>query len=187
MRRAAVLVCMLWCSTATPPVAADPAFKDMWCPSAAAAVAGYTAAGHTNDPLKIAAAAAAAADAYRACATNALATAPNTYEPAVNYDRVRIAQFTFSQGRALAVAGKTDDAVPVLRDARKIADEVATWEPNAQSYVSSNGLGGSSAQHNASHQGSAYQENALEVRDAADKVLAQLGASPPAPSPSPSP
>lgn len=177
MKAAALVACALCASAAIPASAAD-AFKDPWCPSASASVGAFTSAGRTNDPLKIADAAAAAADAYRACAANALAVAPNAVEPAVNYDRLRVAQFTFARGRALAAAGRTGDALPLLRDARALADQVASWQPGAQGYVASNGMGGSSAGRSGDRQGSTYQRNAEQVRDAADTELARLSPAP---------
>jgi hypothetical protein len=105
----------------------------------------------------------------------------------VNYDKSRAAQFLVVEGRALAAAGKTADAVAALTTARRLADDVATWQPEAQTWHASSTTGGpvagddpgpqsggNTAAHSTDHGGSRYKTAAVEIRTAADDALAKL-------------
>jgi hypothetical protein len=186
-RLAAVLLAGAF-SAALAPTPAGAAPKDAYCPEAAAKVEAFSALATANDPAKIAAAAADAAEVYRGCALSA--TSVGNIEPAVNYDQTRVAQFEFAQARALLLLNKPTEAVRLFRDARMLADRVAAWTPSGMVYINSNRPGVSDSALNRDRKPSSYQKNALAIRDAADAQLAQLGASPepsaqPAPSPSP--
>ena len=183
---AALLAVAVSAALAPPPAGAAP--KDAYCPEAAAKVDAFSALATANDPAKIAAAAADAADVYRACALSAASV--GNIEPAVNYDQTRIAQFEFAQARSLLLLNKTTEAIALFRDARTLAAKVAAWTPSGMVYLNSNRPGVSDSALNRDRKPSSYQKNALAIRDAADAQLAQLGASPepaaqPAASPSP--
>ncbi len=181
---AAALVAVLVSCLGVEAGAATP--KDAYCPESAAKVDAFTALGaKSSDPEQVARAAEAAAEAYRGCALNALSV--GNIEPAVNYDNTRVAQFEFAQARALALIGKTTEAVALYRDARAIAARVAAWTPQSMVYINSNRPGISDSALNRDRKPSSYQKSAEAIRDAADAALAKLGAGPDAPqSPSPS-
>ncbi|HYZ16738.1 MAG TPA: hypothetical protein VE591_10065 [Candidatus Acidoferrum sp.] len=154
-------------------ITAEP-YKDVLCPAAAQSVTDFNAANVANDSSKTAAAARRAIDAYAGCAMNALSV--GNIEPAVNYDHVRMAQFEYALAKVLAESGKDDEVVPHLQNARKLADEVATWVPSATNYINSNHAGVTGSGRNGNRSGSNYQQNAITIRDAADGVLRRLGA-----------
>jgi hypothetical protein len=187
--RALLPLAAAFAASVAPPFAlAADAPKDALCPRAVPKLVAFTDAGASNDVAKIAAAAQAAADAYQACATDSSVSAP--IEPAVNYDKVRRAQFLVVVGRADAAAGKTAEAMAALRDARSTADDVAQWQPSSMSYSTSNRTSGTSSDRNGDRNGSRYRESAVQIRAAADQALESLKAGPPAgssPSPGPSP
>ena len=66
------------------------------------------------------------------------------------------------------------DAVGVLQDSRKLADDVASWQPQSQGFSASNGPEGDSAGHNTDRNGSRYRESATEIRDAATQLLTRI-------------
>ncbi len=167
------------------PSSADTPFSDTLCPRAAPKVVAFKESGATKDAAKIANAARDAAEAYRLCASDAQVNYP--VEPTVNYDKTQAAMYLFAQGRALAVSGDVKDAVPVLRDSRKLADDVALWQPQSQGFSASNGLEGDTAGHNTDRNGSRFRESATQIRDAATQLLVKLDptAVPPAAPPAP--
>lgn len=170
------------------PAFGAPAYSDIICPRAVPEVVDFMAAGATKDPAKIASASRAAAEAYQLCASNAQTAIGVAVEPTVNYDKARAAQFLVVEGRALAAAGKTADAVAALTTARRLADDVATWQPESQTWHASSSTGGpggvsddpgpqtggNTAAHSTDHVGSRYKTEAVEIRAAADDALARL-------------
>ena len=175
------------------PAVAAPTFSDIICPRAVPKVMDFAAAGATNDAAKIAVASRAAAEAYQLCASDAQVAKGVAIEPTVNYDKTRAAQFLVVEGRALAAGGNSADALTVLKNARRLADDVATWQPESQTWHASASTGApggaprgtqddvapapgssNSAAHSSDHDGSRYKEAAVQVRDAADGEIGKL-------------
>jgi len=159
-------------------------FSDAICPRAVPKVVAFGEAGQSNDPAKIAAAAKDAAAAYRQCASDAQSTVNVAVEPTVNYDKTRAAQFLVVAGRAETVLKDAKSATADLADARKLATDVAEWQPQSQTFHMSSGLAGNSSDRNSDRNGSRYKDAAKEIVTAADQALANLGVSP-APAASP--
>jgi len=190
MRILPVALAVAFATVAAPPAAraATPPYSDTMCPRAAPPVIAFNDAASSADPVKIAGAAKSAAEAYRLCATDAQASQRVQYEPVVNYDKTRAAQFLVVAGRAEAVLGHNEAALAELRDARRIAADVAEWQPSSQTYHMSSGLDGNSADRNTDRNGSRYKPAAVEIVAAADAALAKLnGTSVPATAPAPAP
>ena len=176
------------------PAAAAPPFADPLCPRAVPKVLDFNAAGASNDAGKIAATARAAADAYQLCAADAQVTKGVAIEPTVNYSKTREAQFLVVEGRALLTLGNNADALAPLKNARRLADEVATWQPEPQLWVASQTTGGTAmaggnsptqnggntAMHNSDKDNSRYKTAALEIRATADEALGRFQAVAPA-------
>ncbi len=167
------------------------AYSDTLCPAAVPKVVAFTEAGAGNDGVKIRAAAKAAADAYRRCAADAQSTVNVAWEPTVNYDKTRAAQFLVVAGRVGAATGDQAGAAADLRQARALAQDVAEWQPQSQSYTMSNGPAGNAAGRNSDRNGSRYKPQATDIMKAADAELAKLSApamsSPSGPATSPAP
>jgi hypothetical protein len=187
-------MCALAASAA---VAAPAPPSETICPRAVPKIVGFTEAVATNDAAKIAAAARAAADTYQLCAADAQSSVNVAIEPTVNYDKTREAQYLVVAGKALLAAGNDSDGVSTLKTARKLADDVAGWQPSSIAFNSTNHAGHSSSgdaagvadasttQRNADRNGSRYKAAAIEIRDAADAALARPQATQPAASPKP--
>lgn len=172
---------------AQPAAAAAPSFSDVMCPRAVGSVVAFNDAASINDVAKVRAAARAAAQAYRECASAAQATPNLALEPTVNYDKTRAAQFLIVAGRLDAASGDVKDASTALRDGRTMALEVVEWQPQQSSYTMSNGGAGNSASRNSDRNGSRYKDNAREIVTAADAELAKLGQAAAQPAPSSKP
>jgi hypothetical protein len=170
--------------------------SDTICPRAVPKIVAFTDAVATNDAAKIAAAARAAADAYQLCAADAQSSVNVAIEPTVNYDKTRQAQYLVVAGKALLASGNDSDGVSTLKTARKLADDVAGWQPSSMAFNSTNHAGhatgdaggpadASSTQRNTDRNGSRYKGAAIEIRDAADAALIRPQAAQPAASPKP--
>ena len=178
------------CALAVPhaATAADVAPTDMVCPRAVPKIVALNDAATSKDVAKIAAAARGVADAYQVCTSDAQVAKGVAVEPTVNYDKTRTAQYLVVVGRALAASGKPAEAVTALKNARHLADEVATWQPESQTWHASQTSGGpgaasddpgpsgggNSAARNTDRNGSRYKEAAVQIRAAADGELATL-------------
>lgn len=170
--------------------------SDTICPRAVPKIVAFTDAVATNDAAKIAAAARAAADTYQLCAADAQSSVNVAVEPTVNYDKTREAQYLVVAGKALLASGNDTDGVSTLKTARKLADDVAGWQPSSIAFNSTNHAGhatgdsggpadASTTQRNADRNGSRYKAAAIEIRDAADAALIRPQAAQPAASPKP--
>jgi len=179
MRRLSIVFAVAVFGIAAPPPArgAD-AFADPLCPRAVPKVVAFNDAAPSNDMTKIGAAARDAAEAYRACASEAQATLNLAIEPTVNYDKTRAAQFLVVAGRAAAARGDDKAAVAALRDAKLLATDVAEWQPQSLAYHMSSGRAGNSSQRNTDRNGSRYKSAADDIVAAANEALAKLDASP---------
>lgn len=177
-------------------VAAPAPPADTICPRAVPKIVAFTDAVATNDAMKIAAAARSAADTYQLCAADAQSSINVAIEPTVNYDKTREAQYLVVAGKALLAAGNEPDGVSTLKNARKLADDVAGWQPSSIAFNSTNHAGhatgdsagpadASTTQRNADRNGSRYKAAAIEIRDAADAALVRPQAAQPAASPKP--
>jgi hypothetical protein len=191
-----VWVAVAACALASPcaATAADLAPADPICPRAVPKIVTFNDAAASKDVAKIAVAARSIADTYEVCASDAQVAKGVAVEPTVNYDKTRAAQYLVVLGRALAATGKTPEAVTAFKTARRYADEVATWQPDAQMWhasATSGGAGpnpgrgrpddatgpqtgGNTAARNTDRNGSRYREAAVQIRAAADGELATL-------------
>jgi hypothetical protein len=168
--------------------AADLAPTDAVCPRAVPKIVAFNDAATSKEVAKIAAAARALADAYQLCASDAQVTKGVAVEPTVNYDKTRAAQYLVVEGRALAASGNAVEAATALKSARHFADDVATWQPESQTWHATNigggpgtgpsdgppSSGGNSAARNTDRNGSRYKDAATQIRTAADEELAKL-------------
>ena len=197
--RLQIFVCVAVAASAiaaTRPAAADTAPTDQICPRAVPKIVGFNDAAASKDTAKIAAAARGAADAYAVCASEAQVAKGVAVEPSVNYDKTRAAQYLVVAGRALAAGGNATEAGAVLKTARHYADDVVSWQPDAQTWHASQttggaaggmsageadpgpgSSGGNSAGRNTDRNGSRYKEAARQIRTAADEELAKLAPS----------
>lgn len=176
------------------PATAAAAFSDGLCPRAVPKVVALDDAAPTSDFTKISAAARDAAVAYQICTSEAQTTKGTAVEPTVNYDKTREAQFLVVEARALVAAGNPADALAPLKEARRLADDVATWQPGAQTWRASQNTGapggnnadntglrgGNTAYHSSDRDGSRYKEAATEIRSSADELLTRVQARAPA-------
>jgi hypothetical protein len=148
------------------------------------------------------------AEIYEACAADAQTRTGGflSAEPFLNYQKTRQAQFLVVEGRALIAIGNLAGGMQAMRDARRVANYVANWQPESIGWettgranftnsgsmrvnVATDDTGvrapvdASTAQRNTDRQGSRYQAAALEIRAAAEEVLVRvqslhLGATP---------
>jgi hypothetical protein len=162
------------CALVAAPGLAKADTGDGLCPQALPKVDGFTTAGRSNDPGKIAEAAKAAADAFRLCMSDARITGP--IEPRYNYDELRAAYFTVVEGRALEVLGKPAEAIVAFKDARSLANELAAWEPDSNLW-SGNNITGTASSRNSDRRPSQYKDAAVQIRTVAESELAKLGQS----------
>jgi hypothetical protein len=183
-------------ATAVAASAAPLPLSDPMCPRAVPRLAAFNEAAQSNDISRIAAAARSAADIYEQCAADARAQTGRflSVEPYVNYETTREAQFRVVEARALIANGDLAGGLRAMRDARRLADYVATWQPESMSWDSTNHStmqndpvirfsDASGVQHSMSfashvpdHDGSRYQTAALEIRAAADQLLGRIQA-----------
>jgi hypothetical protein len=187
------VVAVVLCALAGSAAGAAPAPPgDAICPRAVPKIAAFAEAVATNDTAKIVVAARAAADAYQLCAADAQSTSNVAIEPTVNYDKTREAQYLVLVGRSLLASGNPD-GITALKTARKLADDVADWQPSSIAFNETNHAthqmgavaDGSTTQRNSDRNGSRYRSVAVEIRNAADEALARTQATQPQPSTKP--
>jgi len=172
-----------------PARAADPTFSDTLCPRAVPKVTTLNSdVVAKSDYTKLVDDARAVSDAYLNCTTDARSTFGIAYEPVINYDQTRTAQYLVVLGRLQAATGNVADAIASFKSAHTLAINVADWIPDAEVGSASNGLAGNSAGRNKDRQPSRYKDAAVQIKASAEEELAKLGAGPaPAPSSQPSP
>jgi hypothetical protein len=178
--------------------AADPTYTDTVCPRAVPKVTTFNGDAIAKNYAKLVDDAQAVVSAYRDCTTDARATAGLAFEPTVNYDQTRTAQYLVVLGRLQAAAGNPVAAVTSLKSARALAGAVADWIPSAAAgsaptapptNIGHMGMGmgsmapstvsvDTSAGHNSDRQPSRYKDAAVQIQVAADAELAKLGAAP---------
>ncbi|HEX3548935.1 MAG TPA: hypothetical protein VHT53_01075 [Candidatus Elarobacter sp.] len=167
---------------------AAPVPEDALCPRAVPKLVAFNDATGSKDVAKIGGAARDAAAAYQLCASDAQVTKGVAVEPTVNYDKTRAAQFLVVYGRTQTAGGNTAEAITAFKDAKRLASDVATWQPESQTWHASQTTGapggmhddspgpsgGNSAGRNTDRNGSRYKTAAAEIVTAADQELAKL-------------
>jgi hypothetical protein len=190
---------------AVPAIAGPVAAADPMCPRAVPKLVAFNGAGASSDLGKIAQAAREVAEIYETCAADAQSHTGGflSAEPFLNYEKTREAQFLVVEGRALIANGNLAGGMQAMRDARRVADYVANWQPESIGWETTNRanftntapvvfhgaahiivatddtgvnapVDASMARRNTDRQGSRYQTAALEIRAAAEEVLVRI-------------
>jgi len=135
---AAAVVTFVAPASAAPVAAADP-----MCPRAVPRLVAFNDAGRSSDLGKIAQAAQAVAEIYEACAADAQSRTGRflSAEPFLNYEKTRAAQFLVVEGRALIASGNLAAGIDAMKEARRLADYVATWQPESIAWDVTNRAG----------------------------------------------
>jgi hypothetical protein len=117
--------------------------SDPMCPRAVPQLVAFNDAGRSNDLGRIAQAAHAAAEVYQACAADAQSRTGRflSAEPFLNYEKTRAAQFLVVEGRALIASGNLSAGIDVMKEARRLADYVANWQPESVAWDVTNRAG----------------------------------------------
>jgi hypothetical protein len=182
-------------TTAAATSAAPLPLSDPMCPRAVPRIAAFNEAAKSDDVGRIALAARATADIYAQCAADAQSQTGKflSVEPYANYETTREAQFRVVEARALIASGDLAGGVRAMREALRLADYVANWQPESISWTETNhsfiqnnedqgGKGapiqgsGDIVKHSADRNGSRYQTAAIQIRSAANDLLGRIQA-----------